>query len=91
MMKHNRIVQLESKDQYELLGFLHDTSKLLFVEDYSKEVGCPKHKPSAKFLWNDISLSKDSTFPERNIELENEKFILKRGRCGGVKVAYLHI
>ena len=86
-------IPLESREQYHFLGFHHDTTKLLYVEDYSKLSGCPLN-PSPHFLWNDINLSKASSFKNHEFTLKTEdndsKFILRRSHCAGVKV-YAHL
>ena len=91
MMHDNECDPLESKEQYELLGFHHDTSKLLYVQDLSQLPGCPI-VPVRDFLWNDISLSKDSGFPQKTFRNdEGQEFVLRRARCNGVKVCFINI
>lgn len=83
--------KLEQRDQFELLGFYHDVSKLLYVEDYTKLKCCPDESPLPDFLWDDNNLSKQSSFPKLNFTLgednaDRTKFVMFRSRCNGVKV-----
>lgn len=52
-------INLTTKEQYEFLGFFHDTSKLLFIEDQTLLPSCPI-KPGADYIYQDINLSKGS-------------------------------
>lgn len=86
-------IKLERKDQYELLGFHHDTSKLLYVENYSNLKCCPDQWSLPDFLWQDINLSKQSGFPKSTFTLGEDQpnqptFVMFRSRCNGVKVGY---
>jgi hypothetical protein len=88
-------VKLTEKVQYTMLGFHHDTEKLLFVEDYRKLKCCPIN-PNPNYLWKDIHLSKGSSFELKEFTLfkssihygpqENPKYVLRRAHCVGVKV-----
>ena len=84
-------VPLQERKQYEMLGYFHDTSKLLFIEDYTQLKCCPTVKKTSDYLWNDIHLSKKSSFPKLEFNLgkdhENKSvFVLYRSKCAGVKV-----
>lgn len=92
---------LERKEQYELLGFHHDTSKLLYVKDYTELKGCPA-KPLKDYLWDDINLSKKQGFPIFKFQFkENEAMAsnsdessectmsMYRSRCSGVKASHI--
>ena len=81
---------LLEKKQYEMLGFYHDTTKLLFVEDFTKPKCCPA-KPNLNYIWNDVNLSKGLGFKPLefgigNSRAENLEFVLYRNHCNGVKV-----
>lgn len=85
-------VPLTDRKQYLYLGFFHDTTKLLFVKDYKALPCCPV-KPDQDYLWQDIYLSKKSSFQKHQLIIQKdnkeEKFVLQRCHCGGVKVAIL--
>jgi hypothetical protein len=55
-------IKLERNEQFEMLGYHHDSTKLLFVEDYTLPKGYPI-KPKRDYLWEDINLSKKQSFP----------------------------
>ena len=88
-------VELSEKAQYTMLGFHHDTQKLLFVKDYKKLKCCPLN-PDPDYLWKDIHLSKGPSFKAKQFTLlktsvhygpqENPAYVLRRAHCFGVKV-----
>ncbi len=82
---------LEVKKQYELLGYFHDTNKLLYVEDYSVLKCAPENGSNPNFLWEDINLTKGSSFAVHRFTLGDDHpdqtaFLMHRAPCKGVKV-----
>ena len=82
---------LEFKKQYELLGYYHETTKLLYVQDYSKLKCAPEDGSIANFLWEDINLTKGSSFAIHRFTLGEDHpdktvFLMHRAPCKGVKV-----
>lgn len=51
---------------------------------------CPSSK--SEFLWNDLHLSKGSSFPNRSVVIGDGSLTVKRAPCAGVKVIlkFLH-
>lgn len=81
--------EITDPKQFQMLGFYHDTEKLLYVEDYTKLKWNPTVNPHPDFLWEDINLSKGSAFPEKKIKIgEGDKntFVLMRNPCAGIQV-----
>jgi hypothetical protein len=79
-------ILVEERRQYEMLGFFHDPSKLLFVEDCSKLISYPLHEPHPDFMWEDITLTECSSFAKKNLKISEEELVLHRAHCAGVKV-----
>ena len=84
---------LEKRSQYAMLGFNHDTSYLLYTEDYTKLKLCPTVYPQPDYLWEDIHLTKRSGFPRAPVKIVDDlaskkQMIVYRARCAGVKVTY---
>lgn len=92
MSSEDTWIPLTERNQYLMLGFFHDTSKLIYAENFKTLPCCPV-KPDKDYLWQDINLSKESSFKkhEFTIETDNKKetFILQRCHCGGVKVIFV--
>lgn len=80
---------IDNREQYTFLGFFHDTTKLLYVND----VTTMKQSTSSnlEFLWKDIHLSKGSSFPKKTITIGDKKYWISRSPCNGVKVMYKFI
>lgn len=91
-------IQLERKEQYEMLEFHHDSRKLLYVKDYTLLKGCPI-KPKKDYLWEDINLSKKQSFPVFKFQFKDNQsesssstessectILMYRAPCNGVKV-----
>lgn len=85
--------KLEKRSQYAMLGFYHDTSHLLFTEDYTKLKLCPTVYPQPDYLWEDIHLTKKSGFPRATVKIgcDSSEMIVYRARCAGVKVAFYFV
>ena len=82
--------EITDQKQFQMLGFYHDTEKLLYVEDYTKLKWNPAVNPHPNFLWEDINLSKGSSFGEKTIKLGNgDSYTLIRNPCAGVQVGKL--
>ena len=87
-MEKEQITNLHKRSQFEMLGFFHDTDKLIYAEDISMLKSRPKlPELMYHYLWNDINLTKDSSFPERSFKMKDVEFILRTARCNGVKVS----
>lgn len=90
-------VPLERRNQYIMLGFYHDTSKLLYTNDFTTLKLCPMLKPKPDYLWEDIHLSKQSSCPNAILKIQlpdasspsTQSFVVLRSRCAGVKVLVL--
>lgn len=89
MKDENNWQPFENRRQYQMLGFHHDTTKLLYVADYKKLPCCPV-KPKPDYIWDDVNLSKGSSFKKHEFSTGNEddqsNFVLFRCHCAGVKV-----
>jgi hypothetical protein len=72
-------VKLTEKVQYTMLGFHHDTEKLLFVEDYRKLKCCPIN-PNPNYLWKDIHLSKGSSFELKEFTLFQKAYTMNHNK-----------
>lgn len=94
-------MKLERKEQYEMLGYHHDSTKLLFVEDYTLLKEC-QINPKRDYLWEDINLSKKQSFPVFQFQVEENQseassstdsaectILMRRSFCNGVKVGFL--
>ncbi len=82
--------EITDQKQFQMLGFYHDTEKLLYVEDYTKLKWNPAVNPHPNFLWEDINLSKGSSFGEKTIKLGNgDSYTLIRNPCAGDQVGKL--
>jgi superfamily II DNA helicase RecQ len=68
-------ILVEERRQYEMLGFFHDPSKLLFVEDCSKLIAYPLHEPRLDFMWKDINLTECSSFAKKNLKIGEEELV----------------
>lgn len=79
-------ILVEERRQYEMLGFFHDPSKLLFVEDCSKLIAYPLHQPRPDFMLEDINLTKCSSFPKKDLKIGEKELVFHRAHCAGVKV-----
>lgn len=91
MQEKDLWIPLHERKQYEMLGFHHDNSKLLFVPDYTKLNCFPRHQPRPDYLCEDINLTKSSSFQKKEFTLgkdndDKSEFILQRTHCAGVKV-----
>lgn len=91
MKKKEEWVELERRDQYTMLGYYHDTSKLLHTRDYTKLKLNPTAESAPDFLWHDINLTKKSSAPPITFTLEddppnNREYVIVKARCAGVKV-----
>lgn len=83
-------IPLEEKKQYEMLGFHHDTSKLLYIEDFTKLKCCP-HPIVPDYIWKDNNLPKHSSGGARDFTLgdrnpDKSVYVLRSSHCAGVKV-----
>jgi hypothetical protein len=78
-------ILVEERRHYEMLGFFHDSSKLLFVEECSKLIAYPLHEPRPDFMWEDITLTECSSFAKKNLKI-GEKELVLHTHCAGVKV-----
>jgi len=88
----NSWIPLEEKKQYEMLGFHHDTSKLLYIEDFTKLKCCP-HPIVPDYIWKDTNLTKHSSGGVRNFTLgennpDKSVYVLRNSHCAGVKVLF---
>lgn len=94
-------IKLERNEQFEMLGYHHDSTKLLFVEDYTLLKGYPI-KPKRDYLWENINLSKKQSFPVFQFQVkENQSeassstesaectILMRRSFCNGVNVGFL--
>ncbi len=89
-------VKLERRNQYIMLGFYHDTSKLLYTNDYTALKLCPMLKPKPDYLWEDIHLSKQNSCPNSTLKIQlpddssppAQNFVVLQSRCAGVKVLF---
>jgi hypothetical protein len=79
-------ILVEERRQYEMLGFFHDPSKLLFVEDCSKLIAYPLHELRPDFMLEYMNLTKCSSFPKKDLKIGKEELVLHRAHCAGVKV-----
>jgi len=91
MRKKEDWINMESQLQYLLLGFHHDTTGLLYVEDIQKLACYPKKVFRPDYIWTDINLTKTSTFSQLPFTLgqdheDKTEYVLRRGKCNGVKV-----
>ena len=77
---------VKERRQYEMLGFFHDPSKLLFVEDCSKLIAYPLHEARPDFMWEEINLTKCSSFPKKDLKIGEEELVLHRAQYAGVNV-----
>lgn len=78
---------MENNNQYILLGYHHNTTKLLFVQNITKLNTYPTQGHQPDYLWEDIDLAKRSSFDKKEIEVNGEFFVLWRAQCHGVKVS----
>lgn len=91
MKKPDEWIELERRDQYTMLGYNHDTSKLLHITDYSQLKQNPTAESAPDFLWHDINLTKKQGAPPTKFTLGNdhpnkEEFVILKAHCAGVKV-----
>ncbi len=80
---------MENMSQYTLLGYHHNTTQLLYVEDITKLSTYPTQGHQPDYLWEDIDLAKRSSFDKKEIEINGKSFVLWRSQCHGVKVSRL--
>lgn len=86
-IENKQTVPLEKRSQYEMLGYYHDTEKLIYVENIAVLKNRPKQvEQMYHYLWKDINLTKGRSFPERYFKIDGVDFILKTSPCNGVKV-----
>lgn len=78
-------IPLTNKEQYEFVGYYHDTDRLLFIQDQTKLKSCPS-KPSSDFIYQDVNLSKGQAFLPFTFEVGGVKFVCRRAPCAGVMV-----
>ncbi len=91
MRKKEDWITMESQLQYFLLGFHHDTTKLLYVENITTLPCYPTKVSRPDYIWKDINLTKSSTFGQLPFTLGHDHedktdYVLRRGKCNGVKV-----
>jgi len=91
-------INLERRDQYAMLGYNHDTSKILYTADYTSLKLCPTE--SEDHLWKDIQLSKESSSPKATVtvnlkdssgEEKATRLEVWKSRWAGVQVPFLLI
>lgn len=91
-------ITLERRDQYAMLGYSHDTSKILYTADYTSLKLCPAE--SEDHLWKDIQLSKESSSPKSTVtvdlkdasgEVKATRLEVWKSRCAGVQVYFQYL
>ena len=76
---------LTRKEQFQFLGYHHNTATLLHVRNVMEAPGTPLRRNVEHFLWDDINLSKCPSHPQVTVDISGKKYIIRKAKCKGVK------